>query len=118
MVYLIVGIDRSTLSPWHANVRGRDAAGAREAARDVAAEARPEPAPSSATEPPDLDQVVDYPRDARLKEATRTRREAEARVREAEGRLREAEGKLRDARRRERDLITKAREKAASAERG
>jgi hypothetical protein len=33
MVYLIVGVDRSTLSPWHANVRGRDAAGAREAAQ-------------------------------------------------------------------------------------
>jgi len=33
MVYLIVGLDRSTLSPWHANVRGRDATGAREAAR-------------------------------------------------------------------------------------
>ena len=73
---------------------------------------------STATEPADLDQVVDYPRDARLKEATRTRREAEARLREAEGKVREAEGKLRDARRRERDLITKAREKAAAAERG
>ena len=75
------------------------------------------PTPAQA-EPPDLEQVVDYPRDARLKEATRARREAEARLREAEGRLREAEGKLRDARRRERDLITKAREKAAVAERG
>ena len=79
---------------------------------------RPEQAVPTPTEPPDLEQVVDYPRDARLKEATRSRREAEARLREAEGKLREAEGKLRDARRRERDLITKAREKAAAAERG
>ena len=36
MVYLIVGVDRRTLSPWHANVRGRDVAGAREAARSRA----------------------------------------------------------------------------------
>ena len=79
---------------------------------------RSEQAAPAATEPPDLEQVVDYPRDARLKEATRARREAEARLREAEGRLREAEGKLRDTRRRERDLIIKAREKAAEAERG
>ena len=33
MVYLIVGVDRRTLAPWHANVRGRDASGARDAAR-------------------------------------------------------------------------------------
>jgi hypothetical protein len=33
MVYLIVGVDRSTLSPWHANVRGRNVAVAREAAQ-------------------------------------------------------------------------------------
>lgn len=85
--------------------------GSREAPRSE------QPAPA-ATEPLDLEQVVDYPRDARLKEATRARREAEARLREAEGRLREAEGKLRDTRRRERDLIIKAREKAAEAERG
>lgn len=30
MVYLVVGIDRRTLSPWHGNVHGRDPVGARE----------------------------------------------------------------------------------------
>lgn len=55
---------------------------------------------------------IGYPRDARLKEATRARREAEAKVREAEGRLR-------DARRKEAELIAKARQRAAAqAERG
>jgi hypothetical protein len=33
MVYLVVGIDRRTLSPWHGNVVGRDPARARESAR-------------------------------------------------------------------------------------
>ena len=72
---------------------------------------RPEPDVATPTEPQDLEQLVDYPRDVRLKEATRARREAEAR-------LREADGKLREARRREHDLITKAKQKALSAERG
>jgi AcrR family transcriptional regulator len=49
----------------------------------------------------------DYPRDARLKEATRARREAEARVREAES-------TLRDARRKEAELIARARQLAAA----
>jgi hypothetical protein len=49
----------------------------------------------------------DYPRDARLKEATRTRREAEAKVREAEARLR-------DARRKEAELIAKARQRVVA----
>jgi len=57
---------------------------------------------------------VEVPRDARLKEATRARREAEAKVREAEGKVREAAGRLRDARRKEADLIVKARHRAAA----
>lgn len=77
-----------------------------------AAGSRPQSADSAedgvGTSPPE----VDYPRDARLKEATRARREAEAKVREAEGRLR-------DARRKEAELIAKARQRAAAeAERG
>ena len=53
---------------------------------------------------------VEVPRDARLKEATRIRREAEAKVREAENRLR-------DARHKESELIAKARQRAAAARR-
>jgi len=33
MTYLIVGLDRKTLAPWHRNVRERDAASAADAAR-------------------------------------------------------------------------------------
>jgi hypothetical protein len=32
MIYLIVGLDRRTLAPWHRNVREHDAASARRAA--------------------------------------------------------------------------------------
>lgn len=32
MTFLIVGLDRRTLAPWHRNVRGRDAASATRAA--------------------------------------------------------------------------------------
>jgi len=53
---------------------------------------------------------VEVPRDARLKEATRARREAEVKVREAEA-------KLREARRKEAELITKARQRTAGADR-
>jgi len=51
---------------------------------------------------------VEVPRDARLKEATRLRREAEAKVREAENRLK-------NARRKESELIAKARQQTATA---
>jgi AcrR family transcriptional regulator len=63
----------------------------------------------SGSEPVEIDDV-DVPRDARLKEATRVRREAEARAREAEARLREA-------RRKETELITKARQRLGGADR-
>ena len=33
MIYLIVGVDRRTLEPWHANVAGRDSAAAARVAR-------------------------------------------------------------------------------------
>jgi hypothetical protein len=36
MVYLVVGIDRRTLSAWHGNVNGRDPTRARETARSRA----------------------------------------------------------------------------------
>jgi len=32
MIYLVVGLDRATLAPWHRNVRQRDVASARQAA--------------------------------------------------------------------------------------
>ena len=35
--YLIVGVDRRTLAPWHRNVMARDIASARRAARNRAA---------------------------------------------------------------------------------
>lgn len=36
MVYLIVGLDRHSLAPWHGNVRARDAAAAEQLAIDRA----------------------------------------------------------------------------------
>ncbi|HYI56535.1 MAG TPA: TetR/AcrR family transcriptional regulator [Microlunatus sp.] len=70
------------------------------------------PAPVEPVEPESVrgGQVddVEVPRDARIKEATRIRREAEAKVREAENRLR-------DARYKESELIAKARQRAAAA---
>ena len=37
MTYLVVGLDRTTLVPWHRNVRGDDLTSARRAALDRAA---------------------------------------------------------------------------------
>lgn len=68
----------------------------------LAEAATPEPAPTEVDD-------VEVPRDARLKEATRLRREAEAKVREAENRAR-------DARRKETELIAKARQRAAATQ--
>ena len=36
MTYLIVGVDRQTLAPWHRNVRAEDATAAARVARDRA----------------------------------------------------------------------------------
>ena len=36
VVYLVVGLDRHTLTPWHENVRARDTAAAKEIARSRA----------------------------------------------------------------------------------
>ena len=36
VIYLIVGLDRDTMTPWHDNVRARDAAAAKEIARSRA----------------------------------------------------------------------------------
>jgi hypothetical protein len=33
VIYLVVGLDRDTMTPWHANVRARDSAAAEEIAR-------------------------------------------------------------------------------------
>ena len=36
VIYLIVGLDRDSMTPWHDNVRARDAAAAKEIARSRA----------------------------------------------------------------------------------
>jgi hypothetical protein len=36
VIYLIVGLDRDTMTPWHDNIRARDAAAATEIARSRA----------------------------------------------------------------------------------
>ena len=36
MIYLIVGLDRQTLTPWHVNIRARDVMSAKQLARSRA----------------------------------------------------------------------------------
>jgi hypothetical protein len=36
MIYLIVGLDRQTLMPWHVNIRARDVTAAKQIARSRA----------------------------------------------------------------------------------
>jgi hypothetical protein len=67
MVYLIVGLDRSTFAPWHTNVMARDAAtaaqiaGARAGADGIALVVAAAIGPYST--------VVDVPADSAIREA-------------------------------------------------
>jgi hypothetical protein len=36
MIYLVVGLDRGTLTPWHVNIRARDVSAAKQLARSRA----------------------------------------------------------------------------------